>query len=102
MGKTACQPRLPLGSAVALTLLLAVAAMGGLEGTPLRALGGTVHMSHEPANLAVRRVVWTDNLGKSGVAQLQWNVLSGNYTAGYEDETRWSIPRSSGRSSVNR
>ncbi len=48
---------------------------------------GTAH-----DNLAIRAVVWQDNRGRSGVADLSWEVLSGNYDSGYQWQTRWSIP----------
>ena len=58
----------------------------GLGGPPPALRGGIEE------NLAVRRVVWKDNLGKTGVATLQWNILSGDYSEGYEGETRWNVP----------
>jgi hypothetical protein len=48
---------------------------------------GTAH-----DNLAIWAVRWRDDGGGSGVAKLDWRVLSGNYTSGYVWETRWSIP----------
>ena len=48
---------------------------------------GTAH-----DNLAIRAVAWQDNRGGSGVAKLDWDVLSGDYDSGYEWQTRWSIP----------
>jgi hypothetical protein len=46
-------------------------------------------------NLAIRAVVWQDSRGRSGVADLSWEVLSGNYNSRYQWQTRWSIPAGS-------
>ena len=43
-------------------------------------------------DLALRRVVWTDDAGGSGVAVLRWQILSGNFSDGYVDETSWKLP----------
>jgi hypothetical protein len=43
-------------------------------------------------NLAVRSVRWQNDRGASGVAQLTWEVLSGNYNSSYRWRTRWSAP----------
>ncbi len=48
---------------------------------------GTAH-----DNLAIRAVHWRDDRGGSGVAELDWEVLSGDYDSGYKWRTRWSIP----------
>ncbi len=48
---------------------------------------GTAH-----DNLAIRAVRWRDDRGRSGVAKLDWEVLSGDYDSGYQWQTRWSIP----------
>jgi hypothetical protein len=48
---------------------------------------GTAH-----DNLAVWAVRWRDDRGGSGVAELDWNVISGDYSSGYVWETRWSFP----------
>ena len=50
---------------------------------------GTAH-----DNLAIRAVRWQDDRGGSGVAELDWEVLSGDYDSGYKWQTRWSIPAS--------
>jgi hypothetical protein len=42
-------------------------------------------------NLAIRAVRWHDDRGRSGVAQMSWEVLNGNYDSGYEWQTRWSF-----------
>jgi hypothetical protein len=51
---------------------------------------GTAH-----DNLAIRAVVWQDDRGRSGVARVDWQVLSGNFDSGYKWQTRWSIPAGS-------
>jgi hypothetical protein len=53
---------------------------------PPPVIQGTAH-----DNLAIRAVRWRDDRDGSGVAELTWNVLSGNYDAGYVWETRWSF-----------
>jgi hypothetical protein len=45
-------------------------------------------------NLAIWAVSWRDNRGGSGVAELDWEVVSGDYDSGYVGETRWSFPAS--------
>jgi hypothetical protein len=43
-------------------------------------------------NLAIRSVRWRDDRGRSGVARMTWEVISGDYDSGYEWQTRWSFP----------
>jgi hypothetical protein len=42
-------------------------------------------------NLAIRAVRWKDDRGRSGVAEMSWEVLDGDYDSGYEWQTRWSF-----------
>src|SRR5438874_546194 len=58
------------------------------------ALGGTT-----ADNLAVRFVRWQNDRGGSGMAQLVWDVLRGDYNSGYSWRTRWSasIPVAAGQ-----
>lgn len=43
-------------------------------------------------NLAVRVLRWCNSRRGSGVAQMEWQVLSGDYRIGYNWQTNWSIP----------
>jgi Ca2+-binding RTX toxin-like protein len=45
-------------------------------------------------NLAVWAVRWHDDRGGSGVAKLNWQVMSGDYNSGYVGQTHWSFPAS--------
>jgi hypothetical protein len=36
-------------------------------------------------------VRWRDDRGGSGVAEMSWEVVSGDYDSGYEWEMRWVI-----------
>jgi hypothetical protein len=45
-------------------------------------------------NLAIRSVRWRDDRGGSGVAELTWEVISGDYDSGYEWQMRWVLPAS--------
>jgi hypothetical protein len=56
---------------------------------PPSVIEGTAH-----DNLAIWVVRWADNRGGSGVAKLDWNVISGDSSSGYDWETRWSFPTS--------
>jgi hypothetical protein len=67
---------------------LKVTGITAASGAP--AIEGTAH-----DNFAIRAVRWKDDRGGSGVASLEWQVLSGNYSSGYVWQTRWSIPVSS-------
>jgi hypothetical protein len=54
---------------------------------PPPTFAGTAH-----DNLAIRAVRWSDDQGRSGVAELTWSVLAGDYSSGYDWEMRWSFP----------
>jgi hypothetical protein len=56
---------------------------------PTSTIAGTAH-----DNLAVWAVRWQDDRGGSGVARLDWQVISGDYDTGYDWQTRWSFPAS--------
>ena len=43
-------------------------------------------------NLAIQAVRWQDDRGGSGVAEMRWEVLGGDYDSGFEWEMRWSVP----------
>jgi len=45
-------------------------------------------------NLAVWAVRWRDDLGGSGVAELNWNPVDGDYKAGFDWNAQWSVPES--------
>lgn len=53
-------------------------------------------------NLAVRFVRWQNDRGGSGMAQLVWDVLGGDYNSGYSWRTRWSasIPVAAGQNRI--
>jgi hypothetical protein len=53
-------------------------------------------------NLAIKAVRWRDDGGGSGVAELTWKVLSGNYNSGYDWKMRWSLPAGDLTSGANR
>ena len=53
----------------------------------------TIHgTAHD--NLAVWAVRWSDDAGGSGVARLDWQILSGNHDSEYVWQTQWSVPAS--------
>ena len=43
-------------------------------------------------NLGIKAVRWRDDQGGSGVAEMRWEVLGGDYDSGFEWEMRWSVP----------
>lgn len=54
--------------------------------------GGPVITGTATDNLAIKAVRWQDDQGGSGVAELDWEVLGGDYDSGFEWEMRWSVP----------
>jgi hypothetical protein len=62
-------------------------AVADSDAGPTSAIAGTAH-----DDLAVWAVRWQDNLGGSGVARLDWQIISGDYNSGYDWQTRWSVP----------
>ncbi|MDQ3622013.1 MAG: fibronectin type III domain-containing protein, partial [Verrucomicrobiota bacterium] len=62
------------------------------DGSPYETGAGTVDLAGIATdNLAIRAVRWSNDRGGSGVAQMDWQVLSGNYTVGYNWQMNWSV-----------
>ena len=62
-------------------------------GTSHSASGNIVNLAGNTTdNMAIRSVTWSNNRGGSGAAKMTWNVLSGDFRAGYSSwQMDWNI-----------
>ncbi len=64
------------------------------SGSTYNSSNATVNFSGyatDPSNMAIHYVQWSNDKGGSGQAVMNWNVLSGDYTAGYVWQMDWNI-----------